>query len=90
MSPGGLILPTAAEERAIARGIAADEDTYEPTEEEFKSMKPFRGRPAGSGSRVSITLRLDKNVISRFRATGPGWQTRLNELLVRATQRARI
>ncbi len=53
-------------------------------------MKPFRGRPAGSGSRVSITLRLDKNVISRFRATGPGWQTRLNELLVRATQRARI
>lgn len=86
-----LIPPTAAEERAINRGIAADEDTYVPTEAEFAQMKPFRsGRPAGSGSRVSITLRLDKNVISRFRATGPGWQTRLNELLVRAAQRARI
>jgi len=85
-----LIPPTAAEERAINRGIAADEDTYVPTDAEFAQMKPFRGRPAGSGSRVSITLRLDKNVISRFRATGPGWQTRLNELLVRAAQRARI
>lgn len=85
-----LIPPTAAEERDINRGIAADEDTYVPTDAEFAQMKPFRGRPVGSGSRVSITLRLDKNVISRFRATGPGWQTRLNELLVRAAQRARI
>lgn len=85
-----LIRPTAAEERAINRGIALDPDTYVPTDAEFAEMKPVRGRPRGSGTRVRLTLRLDRDVVDRFKSTGPGWQTRLNELLVRATQRARI
>lgn len=28
-----------------------------------------------------ITLELDQDVIAKFRATGPGWQTRINEVL---------
>lgn len=85
-----LIMPTAAEERAINRGIAADPDTYVPSDEQIARMKPLRGRPRGSGSRVRLTLRLDRDVVARFKSTGPGWQTRLNELLIRAAQRARI
>lgn len=85
-----VILPTPAEERAINRGIAADPDTYVPTDAEIAGMKPLRGRPRGSGSRVRLTLRLDRDVVARFKSTGPGWQTRLNELLIRAAQRARI
>jgi len=85
-----LLLPTPAEERAINQGIALDPDTYVPNDEEFARMKPLRGRPKGSGSRVRLTLRLDRNLVERFRATGPGWQTRLNELLVRAANRAGI
>lgn len=38
------------------------------------------GRPAGS-TEEQVSLRLDKDVLVRFRATGPGWQTRINEVL---------
>lgn len=31
-----------------------------------------------------ITLRLDPDVIERFKAGGPGWQTRINEALRKA------
>ena len=40
-----------------------------------------RGRPAGSGAKEQIALRVDRDVLARFRADGPGWQTRMNEAL---------
>ena len=43
-----------------------------------------RGRPKGtskSDAKQQITLRLDQDVIAKFRATGPGWQSRINEAL---------
>jgi uncharacterized protein (DUF4415 family) len=39
-----------------------------------------RGRPAGSNKQL-ISLRIDRDVIDRFRATGSGWQSRINEAL---------
>jgi uncharacterized protein (DUF4415 family) len=39
------------------------------------------GRPKGSGTKEMVTLRLDKDVLERFRAGGPGWQTRVNDAL---------
>jgi uncharacterized protein (DUF4415 family) len=41
------------------------------------------GRPAGS-SKEQVSLRLDREVVERFRAGGPGWQTRMNEALRKA------
>ena len=41
------------------------------------------GRPRGS-NKEQVALRLDKDVLAKFRATGPGWQTRINEVLKRA------
>lgn len=38
------------------------------------------GRPSGS-NKEQVTLRLDKDVIARFRQSGPGWQTKVNEAL---------
>ena len=40
-----------------------------------------RGRPAGSGQKTQTTLRISKDVLEFFRATGPGWQTRMNNAL---------
>jgi uncharacterized protein (DUF4415 family) len=40
------------------------------------------GRPKGSGKKELVTLRLDHVIIDRFRAGGPGWQTRLNDALL--------
>jgi uncharacterized protein (DUF4415 family) len=36
--------------------------------------------------KLAIKLRLDPDVIEYFRATGPGWQTRINETLRRAAK----
>ena len=39
------------------------------------------GRPRSPNPRKLITLRLPPDVIQRWRATGPGWQTRMAERL---------
>jgi uncharacterized protein (DUF4415 family) len=40
-----------------------------------------RGRPAGTGKKVSTTVRFDGDVVAGFRAMGRGWQTRMNDAL---------
>ena len=41
------------------------------------------GRPRSPNPRKLISLRLPADVIERWRATGPGWQTRMAERLSR-------
>lgn len=43
-----------------------------------------RGRPRAAVTKISTTIRLDRDVIEKFRATGPGWQSRINEVLKKA------
>jgi uncharacterized protein (DUF4415 family) len=45
--------------------------------------KPRGGRPHGSTKEL-FSLRIDKDVLERFRADGPGWQSRMNEALRKA------
>ena len=42
-----------------------------------------RGRPKTLAPRTSISLRLPPDVLARWKATGPGWQTRMVERLSR-------
>lgn len=39
------------------------------------------GRPRSANPRQLISLRLPADVVARWRATGPGWQTRMAERL---------
>ncbi|MFV3077223.1 BrnA antitoxin family protein [Niveispirillum fermenti] len=39
------------------------------------------GRPKSAAPKVALNLRLDPDVVEHFRATGPGWQSRINETL---------
>jgi uncharacterized protein (DUF4415 family) len=39
------------------------------------------GRPVSSNPRKLLSLRLPADVIERWKATGPGWQTRMAERL---------
>lgn len=41
-----------------------------------------RGRPS-SGKQI-VTLRLDPEIIAKFKATGQGWQARMNAALKKA------
>jgi uncharacterized protein (DUF4415 family) len=42
-----------------------------------------RGRPAGTGKKTQTTVRISNEVLAFFRASGPGWQTRMDEALKR-------
>lgn len=42
------------------------------------------GRPRSENPKKSISIRLPEDVILKWRATGPGWQTRMAEKLARA------
>ena len=41
------------------------------------------GRPRSENPKKLISIRLPENLIQRWRATGPGWQTRMVEKLSR-------
>ncbi len=49
----------------------------------FPNTKKRGGRPAGS-NKQAVSLRLDREVLEKFKATGPGWQSRINEALKNA------
>jgi len=45
------------------------------------SIKRGRGRPPVDVKRPTLNMRIDAEVLAAFKATGPGWQTRINAVL---------
>jgi uncharacterized protein (DUF4415 family) len=43
--------------------------------------------PVGAVPKQQVSLRLDQDVVSWFRAQGAGWQTRINEVLKREVRK---
>lgn len=83
-------------EEQIQRMIASDPDAPEATADQLAQAKPFTeafpaladamrrnvgGRPKAENPKVAVSLRLDQDVVARFKASGPGWQTRMNTAL---------
>lgn len=62
-----------------------DPEDFDVTADALAQAKAERrkrmGRPLSGPGKEQVTLRLDVDVLARFRATGPGWQTRLNDAL---------
>jgi uncharacterized protein (DUF4415 family) len=76
------IFLTEEEDAAINAGIVADPDTYELTTEEFAGLKPYKGgRPKADITKERISIRLSPEVLAAFKATGKGWQTRIDAVL---------
>ena len=66
------------------------EDIPELTDEWFdradlhygdRLIRRGRGRPPLETPKKLVSLRLDQDVIATFRASGPGWQSRINDAL---------
>jgi uncharacterized protein (DUF4415 family) len=82
-----------------------DDENPEWTTEEIRTAKPFaevfpdlaakevarRGRgPQKTPTKQAVSLRLDPDVLAAYRATGRGWQARMNATLAaHAPRRAR-
>lgn len=65
---------------------AHEPDLTNPDAPDFSGLmrterKRLRGRPVGSGRKDAVSLRVDRDVLAGFRATGRGWQTRMNAAL---------
>lgn len=79
-------------------------EVRELTAEDFKDFRPSsdfpelvdafqraRGQrgPQKNPTKSRVGLRLDQEVVEHFRATGPGWQSRINAVLLEHVKRNR-
>ncbi len=67
------------------------DDAPELTDEFFEQAEVYHGdtfirvgRPKAANPKQLVSLRLDPDLLAWLRATGPGWQTRANDILRRA------
>jgi uncharacterized protein (DUF4415 family) len=77
-------MPTAAEDRAITTAAKADPDARPLTPRQLKSMVPMRalrGRPPSGNKKQLVSIRYSPEVLDYFKATGDGWQSRMDGVL---------
>lgn len=67
------------------------DDAPELTDEWFQKADQYengvlikRGRRPLENPKKAISLRIDADVLEKFKADGPGWQGRMNEVLRKA------
>jgi uncharacterized protein (DUF4415 family) len=86
-----------AKKPAIRRAWVDPDDASEWSQEQFdraelavggRVVRPAqgtltrpRGRPRKADAKVHIHIRLSPQVLGHFRGMGPGWQTRIDEVL---------
>ena len=88
-----------ARKRASRRSLGSDlrrVDAHVIQRQEYKELPELTddmlargrvhkgGRPRSVNPRKLISIRLPEDVIQRWRATGPGWQTRMADRLTKA------
>ena len=82
--------PLINEDGEVREITAQDMADFKPAAEVLSpavfAMLSAPRKPRGANkapTKTQVTLRLDKDVITAFKATGKGWQTRINDVLRR-------
>jgi uncharacterized protein (DUF4415 family) len=57
---------------------------FEQADQHANGVLVKRGRRPSDNPKKAVSLRLDNDVVERFKADGPGWQSRMNEALRKA------
>lgn len=58
-----------------------DDAFFERADEFLGGQVVRRGRPRAEKPKQALTVRYDPEVVAAFKATGKGWQTRMNDAL---------
>ena len=77
-------MPTPAEDRAITAAAKADPDAKPLTAAQLNAMVPLRtlrGRPRSENPKQLVSVRYSQEVLAFFKATGEGWQSRMDGVL---------
>lgn len=85
-----IVMPSAAEDRAIIAAAKADPDARPLTAKQLKSMVPMqklRGRPKSPDKKLLVSVRYSREVLDFFKSTGEGWQSRMDGVLRRYVAR---
>lgn len=82
--------------------IDAVSDNPEWTEEDFKRARPFaevfpelaksirRRGPQKEAVKQAVSIRLDADIVAAYKATGAGWQSRINTDLKKAAKKLKV
>jgi uncharacterized protein (DUF4415 family) len=67
----------------ITEAAKSDPDNPPLTDDELALIARLKrgGRPKSANPKQPVTMRLDAEVVGWLRASGPGWQSRVNEML---------
>ena len=77
-------MPTERENKIISAAAKADPDAQPLTPKQLKGMIPLRalrGRPKLSNPKRLVSVRYSQEVLDFFKATGEGWQSRMDGVL---------
>ena len=89
------------EDAALIAAAESDPDNPPLSDERWRRMRPAhdvrpqlvarqlrrgRGRPKSDTAKQQVTLRIDRDVLEKFRSTGEGWQSRINAALRKAAK----
>ncbi|MFZ2653048.1 MAG: BrnA antitoxin family protein [Burkholderiaceae bacterium] len=79
-----VVMPTERENKLIVAAAKADPDAQPLTARQLKAMVPLRalrGRPKSPNPKQLVSVRYSPEVLEYFKATGEGWQTRMDGVL---------
>jgi uncharacterized protein (DUF4415 family) len=81
-----IVMPSVAEDKAITAAAKSDPDAQPLTPTQLKAMVPLkalRGRPRSEKTKQLVSVRYSREVIEYFKSTGDGWQSRMDDVLLK-------
>ena len=85
-----IVPPTPEEDAAILAAAEADPDAQPLTDTQLAAMVPLRslrGRPKAEKKKLLLSVRYSPEVVAFFKATGEGWQSRMDRVLKEYVER---
>ena len=79
-----VVMPTVEEDKRITASAKADPDAQPLSSKQLKAMVPMRalpGRPKSANAKQLVSVRYSPEVLAYFKATGEGWQSRMDGVL---------
>jgi uncharacterized protein (DUF4415 family) len=79
-----ITMPSVAENAKIVAAAKADPDALPMTKAQLDALVPIRsvrGRPKLENKKLLLSVRYSAEVVEFFRATGEGWQARMDGVL---------
>ena len=79
-----IVLPTCKQDAKILATAKSDPDAQPLTAAQLAAMVPLRslrGRPKSESRKLLLSVRYSPEVVAYFKATGEGWQARMDRVL---------